>query len=234
MACYDAPRIKPMGDRALLVELGEGIDPDVNARVHALAALVSQISPRGLENVVPTYRAFMVQYDPLAVSAKTLEEMIKQLSGSLKQVGSAAGKLVEIPVCYGGDFGPDMDQVASHCGLTLDEVIRRHTAPEYLIYMVGFTPGFPFLGGMDESLSTPRLEKPRTRVPEGSVGIANSQTGIYPVTSPGGWQLIGKTPLKLFAPHRETPFLYEAGDRIKFVAIDQDRFNELTEAEAKY
>ncbi|MCG8565782.1 MAG: 5-oxoprolinase subunit PxpB [Desulfobacterales bacterium] len=234
MNTYKVPVVKPMGDKALLVEMGEGIDVDVNARVHALASLLTQYAPKGLETVVPTYRALMINYDPLVLAPAELEKAVLDLSGSLETVDAAAGKVVEIPVCYGGEFGPDMETVMATSGLSMDEVVKRHTAPEYLIYMVGFTPGFPFLGGMDESLSTPRLENPRTLVPEGSVGIANSQTGIYPVASPGGWQLIGKTPLKLFAPHRESPFLYQAGARIRFVAIDEGRFQEIAEAEKAY
>ena len=232
MGSMDEIKIKPMGDKALLVEMGEGIDPQVNARINALAALLSQYAPTGLETVVPTYRALMVNYDPLVLAPDTLEKTIAGLLGELDQARATQGKVVEIPVCYGGEFGPDMETVMAASGLDMDEVIRRHTAPEYLIYMVGFTPGFPFLGGMDESLSTPRLENPRTLVPQGSVGIANGQTGIYPVASPGGWQLIGRTPLRLFAPERENPFLYQAGDRIRFTPIDMDRYEEIQKAEA--
>ncbi len=138
---------------------------------------------------------------------------------------------MEIPVCYGNKFGPDMENVQKAHGLTMEQVILLHSTPEYLIYMIGFTPGFAFLGGLDEKLYTPRLATPRMHVPEGSVGIANNQTGMYPIASPGGWQLIGKTPLKLFAPDRANPFLYKAGDKIKFKPISQIEYDLLAQKE---
>ena len=137
--------------------------------------------------------------------------------------------MVTIPVCYGGDYGPDLAFVAQHAGLSEREVIRRHTAPKYRIYMLGFLPGFPYLGGLDPALFTPRLQNPRTAIPAGSVGIGGQQTGIYPVASPGGWQLIGRTPLKLFDPDR--PLRYAAGDRIRFAAITPQQFETLAQKE---
>jgi len=136
---------------------------------------------------------------------------------------------VEIPVCYGGEFGPDIQFVAEHNSITTDDVVRIHSGAEYQIYMIGFTPGFPFLGGLPKKLHTPRLETPRSFVPKGSVGIANNQTGIYPLASPGGWQLIGKTPLKLFTPERSNPFIYKTGDRIKFKPISAEDYIRLAE-----
>jgi len=151
----------------------------------------------------------------------------------LAEVEIPPPRQVEIPVCYGDDYGPDINFVAESNLMTVEEVINIHSAGDYLIYMVGFTPGFPFLGGLSPKLVTPRLETPRTLVPEGSVGIANAQTGVYPVASPGGWRLIGRTPLKLFAPERENPLLYQAGDRIRFKPISGDEYTRISKRERK-
>jgi len=156
---------------------------------------------------------------------------LHRLEQRLGEIRIPAPKTVHIPVCYGGRFGPDIEFVAQTNHLSVEEVIRLHCEPEYLIYMVGFTPGFPFLGGLPPALHTPRLKTPRSLVPAGSVGIANAQTGIYPLASPGGWQLIGRTPKKLFAPQRPNPFLYQAGDRIKFEPISAQDFTRLAKEE---
>jgi KipI family sensor histidine kinase inhibitor len=219
------------GDTGLIVEFGEGIDPAVNARVRAVAAAVKTRPPRGVIEIIPTYRSLLLIYDPLTTLPEKLIQFIEQADTGLGGEDAGPFRRVDIPVCYGGEFGPDMETVAKTAGLGMDEVIQRHSATEYLIYMVGFTPGFPFLGGLDEKLFTPRLKTPRMAVPQGSVGIANNQTGIYPITSPGGWQIIGRTPLTLFAPHRETPFLYQAGDRIRFIPISPGEYARLKEKE---
>jgi len=219
------------GDTGLIVEFGEGIDPAVNARVRAVAAAVKTRPPRGVIEIIPTYRSLLLIYDPLITLPEKLIRFIEQADTGLGDEDAGPFRRVEIPVCYGGEFGPDMDTVAKTAGLGIEEVIQRHSAPDYLIYMVGFTPGFPFLGGLDEKLFTPRLKTPRMAVPQGSVGIANNQTGIYPITSPGGWQIIGRTPLSLFAPHRENPFLYQAGDRIRFIPISLEEYTDIKEKE---
>ncbi|MCM2286633.1 MAG: 5-oxoprolinase subunit PxpB [Desulfobacula sp.] len=219
------------GDTGLIVEFGEGIDPVVNARVRAVAAAVKTRSPRGIIEIIPTYRSLLLIYDPLITLPEKLIRFIEQADSGLGDEDAGPFRRVDIPVCYGGEFGPDMDTVAKTAGLGIEEVIQRHSAPDYLIYMVGFTPGFPFLGGLDERLFTPRLKTPRMAVPRGSVGIANNQTGIYPITSPGGWQIIGRTPLTLFAPFRENPFLYQAGDRIRFIPISPEEYTAIKEKE---
>jgi len=219
------------GDTGLIVEFGEGIDPVVNARVRAVAAAVKTRPPQGVIEIIPTYRSLLLIYDPLTTLPEKLIRFIEQADSGLGDEDAGPFRRVDIPVCYGGEFGPDMDTVAKTAGLGIEEVIQRHSAPDYLIYMVGFTPGFPFLGGLDEKLFTPRLKTPRMAVPQGSVGIANNQTGIYPITSPGGWQIIGRTPLTLFAPHRENPFLYQAGDRIRFIPISPEEYTAIKEKE---
>ncbi len=227
------PVCRIAGDTGLLVEFGEGIDPEVNTRVRSLAACVRENPPAGIVEIIPTYRSLLFVYHPERTTPETLIRHIETLHAHTAGNLDTGCRVVEIPVCYGGKFGPDMETVKASARLTDKEVIRLHSRPEYLIYMVGFTPGFPFLGGLHEKLHTPRLKTPRTRVPAGSVGIANNQTGIYPVESPGGWQIIGQTPLTLFDPHRDNPFLYRAGDKIKFVPISPDRYAQMKQEEGQ-
>jgi KipI family sensor histidine kinase inhibitor len=226
---FTKARFRITGDQGLLVEYGDTIDLDVNRKVRSMAIVLEKNIPAGVIEIIPTYRSLLIVYDPLQTKLTKLKETLISLEERLAGIEIPPPGAVEIPVCYGGEFGPDITFVAETHQITLDEVIRLHTEPEYPIYMIGFTPGFPFLGGLPEALHTPRLETPRTLVPEGSVGIANNQTGIYPVASPGGWQLIGRTPVKLFAPERPNPFLYRAGDRIKFKAISAEEYARLKE-----
>lgn len=230
---FEKARFRTAGDRGLLVEYGDVIDPDVNNKVRSMAIVMEDNPPQGVTEIIPTYRSLLIIYDPAITHPAKLQNMLETLEARLGEIKIPPPRTVEIPVCYGGEFGPDIDTVAGENNLTVAEVIKLHCEPQYLIYMVGFTPGFPFLGGLSEKLHTPRLETPRTLVPEGSVGIANNQTGIYPIASPGGWQLIGRTPVKLFAPGRRNPFLYQAGDRIKFKAISAEKYARLVKEEAK-
>lgn len=227
----DTPRYRIAGDRGLLVEYGDCIDLAINRKVRSMAVLLDQSSPNGIIEVIPTYRSLLIVYDPAETEPETIQTGLETLEGRLADIEIPPPKTVEIPVCYGGEFGPDIGFVAKSHDLTEDAVIGIHSATEYPIYMIGFTPGFPFLGGLSEKLHTPRLESPRTHVPAGSVGIANNQTGIYPVASPGGWQLIGQTPLNLFDPTRKNPFLYNTGDRIRFVPISAETYRQMSEAE---
>jgi len=219
------------GDRALLVEYGDGIDPVINEKVRAMTTLLKRNLPAGVEAVVPAYRSLSIIYDPLATTPGRLAEILHALEADSRAAEIAKAKVVPIPVCYGGEFGPDIGVVAEHTGLREDEIVVIHIAVDYPIYMIGFTPGFCYLGGLDRRLQMPRRKTPRTNLPAGSVGVAESQTGMYPVDSPGGWQIIGRTPLRLFAPARENPFLYEAGDRIRFVPIAEAEFRRLREKE---
>jgi len=230
---FEKANFRIAGDCGLLVEYGEAIDPAVNQKVRSMAIVVQNNMPAGVMEIIPTYRSILIYYDPLITNPSILKETLIDLESSLSEIEIPPPKVVKIPVCYGGAFGPDIEHVAQSHNLTLQEVIDLHSEPEYLIYMVGFTPGFPFLGGLPEVLHTPRLKTPRTLVPKGSVGIANGQTGIYPIASPGGWQLIGKTPITLFAPGRSNPFLYQAGDRIRFKPISPRDYQRLSDMEVK-
>ena len=232
-ALYEIPRFRLAGDRGLLVEFGDGIDLAVNRKVRAAALALEDPLPAGVIEIVPTYRSLLIVYDPMRTGPSDLEHMLLRLVEKIDESRIPEPKTVEIPVCYGGEFGPDIAFVAEAHGLRLEEVVRIHSEPAYPVYMIGFTPGFPFLGGLPEALHTPRLETPRTHVPEGSVGIANAQTGVYPVASPGGWRLIGRTPLRLFAPEREDPFRYAAGDRIRFVPISPEKYHRIAAEEGR-
>jgi len=219
---------KPLGDSALLVSFGEVIDEETNDRVHALAKAIEKANFEWLVEVVPAYSSLAVIYDPKLIDFDGVKRAIQGLEFSAEKF---EGKLVEIPVLYGGEYGPDLEFVAEYNGLTPEEVIEIHSKPVYRVYFLGFLPGFAYLGGMDERIATPRLEKPRLKVPAGSVGIAGKQTGIYPLESPGGWRLIGRTPLRLFNPSKEPPTLLQPGDKVKFVPIDEEKFREIYRAE---
>lgn len=222
-----SPRYLPAGDAALVVEFGDAIAPEINARVRQLLLAIEGARLPGVRDLVPTYRSLLVSYDPLTT---TFEYLRTQLDGLERVAGTASfppPRLVEIPTAYGGPFGPDLPFVASHNGLAEDEVVRIHSERDYLVYMMGFSPGFTYLGGMSERIATPRLKTPRTVIPAGSVGIAQAQTGIYPVESPGGWQLIGRTPVSLFDPSRTPPVVVEAGDSIRFVPITPDDYADI-------
>jgi inhibitor of KinA len=215
------------GEQGLVVEFGNLISPQVNARVRRLTSKIAQSKIEGVIESVPTYRSLLVYFDPLRLARSDLSKMIERLL-AVENEGGKGGtdkvRLIRVPVCYGGEFGPDLDDVARFNGLSVDEVVAIHSSRPYLVYMLGFTPGFPYLGGMSSKIATPRLEKPRTKIPQGSVGIADQQTGIYPIESPGGWRLIGRTPLKPFSPGSARPFLFAAGDYLQFVLISADEF----------
>jgi len=227
MGLYEEPIFRIAGDRGLLVELGDEIDPQINKTVRILNLLILRSNIQGVVETIPTYRSILVYYDPIKIEVRELCVIIRKLASKKQEITLPEPKLIEIPVCYGGEFGPDIEIVAQSHNLTIEEVIKLHSQPLYQIYMMGFTPGFPFLGVLPELLATPRLSTPRLQVPAGSVGIAGNQTGIYPITSPGGWNLIGRTPLKLFSPERKEPFLYAPGDFIRFRPISLEEFQEI-------
>jgi KipI family sensor histidine kinase inhibitor len=208
-----------MGDRGLLVELGDVISPDVNRRVQQLLLQLEQARLPGVREYAPGYRSLLVVFDPLAIAPSALQARIADLAAGAPPAGLPPAKLLTLPVFYGGDYGPDLEWAADHLGITPAELIRLHTETVYRVYMIGFTPGYPYMGELPAALAVPRRSTPRTRVPRGSVGIAQRQTGIYPVESPGGWQIIGWTPLELFDPGRRLPSLLEMGDRVKFEAV---------------
>ncbi len=211
------PTFFPSGDSALLVTLGDRIDLATNRRAHALAARLAEAPLPGLGEAVPGYTALLVHYDPLVLDYEQVLAWVEARLGETSAADLPEPRRIEVPVVYGGEYGPDLEFVAQHNGLTPEEVVRRHTSRDYPVYLIGFTPGFPYLGGLDERIAAPRLPSPRPRVPAGSVGIAGQQTGIYPVDSPGGWRLIGWTPLRLFDPEQEPPSLFAPGDLVRFV-----------------
>jgi KipI family sensor histidine kinase inhibitor len=221
-------RLEPLADDAWLIHVGMAVDATTNAQVHALAAHIRAQSPAWLRDLVPAYTSLAVFFDIDAVSADVVRDWIhRQSVGNIDDALAAASRAIEIPVRYGGIFGEDLDAAAAELGIAADALISRHAAALYTVAMIGFAPGFPYLSGLDPSLALPRLATPRTRVPAGSVAIGGAQTGIYPRESPGGWRLLGRTPLRLFDPQRASPSLLAPGDRVRFVGIDDDAFARL-------
>jgi KipI family sensor histidine kinase inhibitor len=219
---HSFPRLLPVGDAALTVELGDSIDLAVNRRVFLLEQAMRESTPEGVLDLVPTYRSLLVLFDPCKVDFHTLSQHVKQQLPRLAGEQHEKPREVKIPVHYGGEYGPDLAFVAEHNQLTSREVIEIHTSQLYPVYMMGFTPGFPYLGGLDERIAAPRLASPRTLVKAGSVGIAGQQTGIYPIDSPGGWRIIGRTDFVLFDPESDQPFALSPGDLVRFVPMEED------------
>lgn len=215
------------GDSAVCVEFGNEISPEINKKIRAFKIAVEKSDIPGIVETVPTYRSLLVHYHPEVIGFKALTEKFDKLMGSLSSIPIPPPTVIEIPVLYGGEMGPDIENVAEHNHKTVEEVIKIHTSEEYLIYMIGFIAGFPYLGGMSKEIATPRLKSPRVKIEGGSVGIAGEQTGIYPVASPGGWKLIGRTPLKLYDADREKPVLLEAGQYIKFAAVTEEEYKKI-------
>ncbi|MBV1820295.1 5-oxoprolinase subunit PxpB [Clostridium cochlearium] len=227
---YKETKYLTAGDKALTIEYGNEISEDISSKVRSMMVALETNKIDGIVEIVPTYRSLMVHYNPLIIGYDDLVNKLKSLENKLEDISLPEPEVIEIPTVYGGEYGPDIENVAKHNKITVEEVIKIHSSKEYLIYMLGFTPGFPYLGGMDEKIATPRLKSPRTKITKGSVGIAGSQTGIYPIDSPGGWQLIGRTPLKLYDPNREVPILLKAGNYIKFVPISEKEYKTIEEA----
>lgn len=223
----DNTRFLPAGDAALSVEFGNEISAEINRRIRAFNIAIKQSGLKGITETVPTYRALMVHYQPDIIGFHKLIGVLKDLLGRLDEVTVPPQSVIEIPVLYGQEEGPDIEYVAEYSHKTVEEVISIHSSPEYLIYMLGFTPGFPYLGGMSKEIATPRLAQPRVKIAANSVGIAGEQTGIYTVDSPGGWQIIGKTPLCLYDAGRDEPILLEMGQYIKFRPIDKDEYSRI-------
>lgn len=222
-----SPLYRFMGDRSLLVELGEGIDPEINQRVKAFQLALEQLALEGILDLASTYRSLLIVVNPRKLPLARLLQHVDPLIRNLNPAMGTHSKLHRIPVVYGGAHGPDLDWVARYHGIQPSDVIALHTGSVYRVYMIGFTPGYAYMGQLPDRLVTPRKETPLTAVPRGSVGIAQRQTGIYPVESPGGWQIIGRTPLTLFDAAQWPPALLETGDRVQFFPIqeeEQDRW----------
>jgi KipI family sensor histidine kinase inhibitor len=224
------PRILPCGDTALAVEFGQEIDPRLNARVLALDARVGE-AVSGIIETVPTYRSLLVHYDPVATNFETLSAILLDLARELSEQ-PAEGRLWRIPVVYGGPFGIDLEEVAQRHGLTPQEVIERHAAPIYRVYMIGFVPGYAYLGGLDPALATPRRESPRARTPAGTISIGGIQAVVASIEAPSGWHLLGRTPVRTFMPDRDPVFLIAAGDRVTFEPIEATQWERLDRAAA--
>jgi KipI family sensor histidine kinase inhibitor len=216
----------PAGDSALVIEFEERIDPVVSARAAAVAHAVTAERVTGVRDVVPTYRSVAVYFDPLQTDRARLVATLDRVAESTVPAEQHRRPVMQIPVCYGGDHGPDLGRVAAFAALSERDVIDLHAAATYRVLMLGFTPGFAYMGIVDSRIAAPRLDTPRPRVPRGSVGIAKEQTGIYPSETPGGWQLIGRTPVRPFDLSRPDPFLLRPGDEVQFVPITAREFDE--------
>lgn len=228
-------RIVPAGDSSILIEFGDEINEEINRKISMVVQLMREQQIEGVVDIIPAFSSLLVNYDPRIVSYDKMKKRLRELAKMDFKAGAYPKRVFEIPVCYGGSYGPDLGTIASHAGLSEEEVIRIHSSTDYLIYMLGFLPGFCYLGGLDERIHTPRLANPRKNISAGSVGIGGSQTGIYPLDSPGGWQLMGMTPVKTYDPEREVPILFAAGDYIRFFPIDEgeyQRIRDLVERDA--
>jgi KipI family sensor histidine kinase inhibitor len=228
---YERARFRTSGDCSLLAEYGTGVDQAVNDKVRRMANLIMNRKHPGIEAAVPSYCTLSVHYNPLMTGFAELSALLWSLENEMDNADIPEPSTIDIPVCYGKEFGPDIDFVAQHNSISVDNVIQLHTGSAYHIFAIGFAPGFCYLGGLSPRLHAPRLETPRVRVAAGSVGIAGAQTGVYPLASPGGWRLIGRTPLRLFAPERPQPILYQAGDTIRFRSVSPDEFNHISRLE---
>jgi KipI family sensor histidine kinase inhibitor len=229
MGLYSESRFLLTGDRGLLLEFGDEISAEVNEKVRRMTLAIQAESIEGMIETVPTYRSLLVLYNPLILPADELKKRLIRLEEELKQTSFPDPKLTKIPILYGGAYGPDLEGVATHLQISPEEVVRLHCSKPYFIYMIGFMPGFPYMGELPDTLITPRLKTPRLSVPAGSVAIAQKQTGIYPMESPGGWQIIGRTPIKLFDPEKDPPALLQMGDLVQFYPITEKEFKEWDE-----
>ena len=222
--------ISAAGDGALVMSFPQRVDAAINARLAALGEAMRREAPGIVRDAVVGYCTLTVYFDPLRVDAAWLEERMRTIDRESESVQDVAGKDVEVPVCYGGELGPDLADVARTCGCSEADIVRLHTDVVYRVYVIGFVPGFAYMGVVHERLALPRRAVPRTRVPAGSVAIAAGQTGIYPIETPGGWHLLGRTPLRLFDSRRDPPALFAPGDRVRFRVIDRDTFQAMAQS----
>lgn len=224
----------PLGDQAIIIEVGTGINEHTQKNVRAISLLLEANAPQWMIELIPAFTTIAVFYNPLLTTFKEAKTELTALLKKASEMAVPPPRIIEIPVCYGGDYGPDLEFVAEHNGLSTEEVINIHAGGSYNVHMIGFAPGFPYLGGMSEKIAAPRRQSPRGSIPERSVGIAGSQTGVYPISTPGGWQLIGRTPTRLFLPEEEIPSLLRAGDKIVFRQISAEEYQVLEEKENAY
>ncbi|MFC5602057.1 5-oxoprolinase subunit PxpB [Sporosarcina koreensis] len=224
--------LSPLGDQAVVIEVGKEINASSERRVKAIVSRLEAEPPSWMIEYIPAYttvtliysiQSFLEEDSPYEAVCERIRELLK----NVEEAKTMQQKVVKIPVLYGGEYGPDLDFVAAHNGLTPSEVIAIHTSGDYTVHMIGFAPGFPFIGGMSEQIGAPRRKTPRLKIPARSVGIAGVQTGVYPIETPGGWQLIGRTPLELFLPNENPPSLLSAGDKIRFYKIMSEEYEDL-------
>ena len=229
------PTISPVGDRAISIDFGQVIDPTINRHIRQTIERIKALQLEGIIELVPTYCALLVEYDAMLYSYSEICNIIEPtLEEGMTDTTNELVTVVEVPTVYGGEFGPDLSFVASHNHLSEDEVISIHSGTDYLVYMLGFIPGFTYLGGMDPRIATPRLSSPRTLIPAGSVGIAGEQTGTYPSDSPGGWQIIGRTPVTMYDMSKAQAALLNAGDYVRYVPIDESEFHRIKSLGSDY
>jgi len=230
MSAAEAARFQRASDQSLLIYFGQQITLGAHERVRKLLRLLESEPIAGIRNLHPAYCSVLVKFDPLKWRHEQLEEILKQYLGCLQDVTLPAPRQVEIPVCYGGEYGPDLIDVSELHGMTPTQAIELHSSTTYVVYFLGFVPGFAYLGELPEALVTPRLATPRRRVPPGSVAIAGRQTGVYPVATPGGWRLLGRTPISMFRPDQDGFSLLSIGDSVRFTPISQEQFAALERA----
>lgn len=229
------PTISPVGDCAISIDFGQVIDPKINRQIRQVIEQIKVLQLDGIIELVPTYCALLVQYDTMVYSYSDICRILEPtLQESVTDSANELVTIVEIPTVYGGEFGPDLGFVASHNHLSEAEVVSIHSGTDYLVYMLGFIPGFTYLGGMDPRIATPRLSSPRTLIPAGSVGIAGEQTGTYPSDSPGGWQIIGRTPVTMYDMSKKQAALLQAGDYVRYVPIDENEFHRIKSMGMEY
>ena len=214
-------KIKPVGDEALVAEFGNIIDEKINMRVHEMSEWLDGQHIKGVKELLPTFRSLMIFYSPDEIGYGELKKRLKKFKPDERKESEENKKVLLVPCCYGRDYGPDLSGMAKELSLTEEEIIALHCEKEYKIYMLGFLPGFVYLGGLDKRICIPRLETPRASIPARSVGIGGDQTGVYPISSPGGWRLIGSTPLEFYDPRRSEPSLCKAGEYIRFVPVNK-------------
>ena len=227
------PRIEAVGDRCLLIGLGDTVDPQTSQRVFALVARLKEQPIAGVRDIVPAFTTVALHYQPEQLGEtpfETLRALVLERMAQPFESTEQAGRTIDVPVCYGGEFGPDLEDIAAQRGLSVEQVIELHQQSPHRVYMLGFAPGFPFIGGLNAALVMPRRASPRTRIPPGSVGIARDQSCIYPLETPGGWNLIGRTPVRLFDPAAQPPCLLAPGDCVRFVRIDEPTYHAMLES----
>ena len=226
----EGARFQFASDQSLIVSFGDKITRQAHEQVLKLLRLLESEPVAGVRNLHPAYCSLLVKFDPRRLRHEELQSTLEQYLSRLAKVTLPEPRVVEIPVCYGGEFGPDLIDVATIHNITQEKVIELHTSATYLVYFLGFVPGFAYLGELPDALVTPRLPNPRRKVPAGSVAIAGNQTGVYPVSTPGGWRLLGRTPIAMFRPDRDGLSLLSIGDRVRFMPIPVERFAALEKA----